>query len=94
MGGERQLPVLNTRLVTIGGMLTALGAAISTVGASLAAAATVSALRQWAQSDHRRYLQAKARTASTAAMTAWREHPAREVVMPDVGERVGAHTRM
>ena len=85
--GDERARMLNTRMVMVGGVLTAIGAAICTIGASLAGAAMMSALRQWAQSDQRRELAAKARLASTAAAGAWRGQGPRDVVMPDVAAR-------
>jgi len=76
------LPQLDTRALLIGGMIVAAGVTVAGFGASVLGAAVLSAARDWAQSEQRRELTAKARLASAAAAQAWRGQP-QQIVLPD-----------
>jgi len=82
-GAGTESPMLNTKLLLSGGVVAAVGAVIWMAGSSMAAAAVFTAVRKWSTSDQRRELQAKARTASTAASAAWKQHPSRTITLPD-----------
>jgi len=84
MDEETSAPMLNNRLVVIGGVLTVVGDAIGMVGTTLVGVAITSVVRQWAQSEQRQQLVAKARMASTAAASAWKGP--REIRVPERGQ--------
>lgn len=91
MSADTQQSLVNTRLVVVGGAIAALGAAAGAVGAMVLGAAAMSALRQWAQSEQRQELVAKAKLASAAAADSWRRQMASDIVLPDA--RTPAPTR-
>lgn len=74
---------VNRSLLINGGILAVVGAAVWATGGAMVAAAGLSVLRQWMQSEHRQELMDKAKTASMAATTAWKQHPSRTIRLPD-----------
>ena len=83
-------PVVNSRLVVAGGLLTTLGAVISLIGTSIVAGAVVAAVRQWARSEERRELMVKAKAAANAAASSWRQEGGRHItLLPDAAAPTG-----
>ena len=80
-------PLVNNRLLLNGSVLTVIGGAIAVTGTSMVAGAILSALRQWSQSEQRRDLAAKARSATTAATmaatSAWKQQAPTSIRLPD-----------